>query len=462
MAELQRRTVVLFQPRDACRVMPLGLLQVGSGLREFRVEIVDGRLELAPESRVVELAREAICLGISVPSGRPVAEAFRVTRAARSVRPDLFVVWGGVHASVRPEQCLVLGGADACVKGPGDVPFHAVVEALAEGRTPGPLAGVNRREGDGIVGLPSANEAHIDATSPVEYGLLDLDRHFRLRGVRGIDYCSSRLAADGSWQGLSAERAAAEVVGLARRFRLSEVRVADAEFFGDMPRALAIARSLVVSGMRLRWYARSAARELLKLDAGDWDLLRASGLTRLHVPPENDCGAAGTLGLEDRVEMAKVLRRAGVGGMFSFLLGRAGEDAAIAGRVLDVARSIRGVHGSFETTIRFWGMWPSEERLAIPGHVEPTDAEGWATRDADDGPGAWVSDRVRDMVERRDFYLRRAFERPSRGMGKRLVRWAASARLRTGFYRMDLERRMVELSRRVRGGGRGPEPRCDE
>ncbi len=462
MADLQRRTVVLFQPRDTCRVMPLGLLHVGSGLRDFRVEIVDGRLELAPESRVVELLREAICLGVSVPSGPPVAEAFRVTRAARAARPDLFVVWGGAHASVRPEQCLVPDGADACVKGSGETPFRSMIEALIVGRAPGPLPGVIRREGDGVVGAPVEVEAHIDASPPADYGLLDLDRHFRLRGIRGIDYCSSRLAADGSWQGLAPERVAAEVVGLARRFRLAEVRFADGDFFGDLSRALAIARGIVVSGLRLRWYARSAARGLLGLAVGDWDLLRASGLSRLHVPAPREEGSVPELALEERTDLARLLRRAGIGAAFSFLVGRIGEDPALVGRVLDTARSIRRVHGSFETAVRFWTPWPSDARVAPPGFVEPSDREAWAATDMGENPGAWVPDRIRLAVERRDFYLRRALERPSRGVAKRLVHWAASARLKTGFYRMDLERRMVEFSERIRGGSRGIAPRCDE
>ncbi len=79
----RRRPVILYQPRDEGVRMPLGLLALGSALQDEHVVIVDGRLELAPEARVAELARDADCLGVTVRSGRPLRDAVRVSAAAR-------------------------------------------------------------------------------------------------------------------------------------------------------------------------------------------------------------------------------------------------------------------------------------------------------------------------------------------------------------------------------------------
>ena len=85
----KRRPVVLYQPRDDGSVMPLGLLALGSWLSGEHVVVVDGRFELAPEARIVELARGALCLGVTVRTGAPMREALRVSAAARAARPDL-------------------------------------------------------------------------------------------------------------------------------------------------------------------------------------------------------------------------------------------------------------------------------------------------------------------------------------------------------------------------------------
>ena len=84
----KRRPVVLYQPRDEGSVMPLSLLALGSWLAGEHVVIVDGRFELAPEARVVELARVALCLGVTVRTGAPLREAVRVSAAARAANPS--------------------------------------------------------------------------------------------------------------------------------------------------------------------------------------------------------------------------------------------------------------------------------------------------------------------------------------------------------------------------------------
>ena len=159
--------------------MPLGLLALGSWLEGRHVVIVDGRFELAPEARVVELARHALLLGVSVRSGEPLREALRVSRAARAASPRLPVVWGGPHTLVDPESCFASGVVDACVPGAGEEPLQAAVTALRSGR---PLASVS--------GLRVAGAAAVPPPPPptqlwprADYSLLDVERYFEERGV---------------------------------------------------------------------------------------------------------------------------------------------------------------------------------------------------------------------------------------------------------------------------------------
>jgi hypothetical protein len=59
---------------------------------------------------------------------------------------------------------------------------------------------------------------------------------------------------------------------------------------------------------------------------------------------------------------------------------------------------------------------------------------------------------VRKFVPRYNFYLRHAFEPGEGGFGKRMARRFARLRVRFDFYRFDFERRLVDLSKRVRTG----------
>ena len=132
--------------------MPVGLLRLASCLGEHPVVMVDGRLDLAPEARVADLAREALCLGATVRTGPPIVDALRVSRAARTTNPDLPVIWGGRHATLFPAQCLASGAVDACTLGPGEETFSeaAAAHKLQEENTLGKAGTLVGK----IVGVP--------------------------------------------------------------------------------------------------------------------------------------------------------------------------------------------------------------------------------------------------------------------------------------------------------------------
>jgi len=67
--------IVLYNPKAPGHTLPLGLLHVAAMFPERQVEIVDGRVELAPEARVKELVGDAVCLGVSAWTGAPLLDA---------------------------------------------------------------------------------------------------------------------------------------------------------------------------------------------------------------------------------------------------------------------------------------------------------------------------------------------------------------------------------------------------
>ena len=173
----KRRPVVLYQPRDEGPVMPLSLLALGSWLAGEHVVVVDGRFELAPEARLVELARVALCLGVTVRTGAALREAARVSAAARAANPDLAIVWGGAHATLDPASCLATGIVDACVLGAGEESLAAIVEDLRAGRRVRPRAGL---------ALAGEDPARWEAAPPpatlwprADYSLLDVGAALR-------------------------------------------------------------------------------------------------------------------------------------------------------------------------------------------------------------------------------------------------------------------------------------------
>jgi anaerobic magnesium-protoporphyrin IX monomethyl ester cyclase len=440
-----RRPVVLYQPRDEGVRMPLGLLAVGSALPGEHVVLVDGRLELAPEARVVELARQADCLGVTARTGRPLRDALRVSAAARTANPRLRVIWGGAHASLLPDQCLDSGVVDACVVGAGEEAFRACLAAAREGHSFEGLPGVALR----AWARPRAvAPPRPEATVAARYELLDLERYFEIRGGRRLDYCSSRARPVDNgdrWWALAPERVAAEVGELAERYRPLTVLFQDPDFFSDLPRVEEIARLLLERRPRLGWEVAGRPQELLDAGEETLRLLVESGCRRVHavVPP-----GATLVGNGRRVvlESASLLDRVGLPGRFVLEVDppRPGHDTLSA--AVSVARALTRMGTPFETPLERRHLYPPGD---LPeDEPPPKDLEEWAAREQ----VRWPDRRAEGRLGRRRFYVAEAQRRPGGQPGKRLVHLLARARVRAGFFRWDLERVAVQASALLRTG----------
>ena len=431
----KRRPVVLYQPSDEGSVMPLPLLALGSWLAGEHVVVVDGRFELAPEARIVELARVALCLGVTVRTGAPLREAVRVSAAARAANPDLRIVWGGAHATLDPASCLATGTVDACALGAGEEAMAAAVEDLRAGRHLRPRSGLALPREDGLHWEPATAPATLWPRA--DYSLLDVERHFERRGGRRLDYCSSRGARDGSgWTAIRAERVVAEAQQLAERYRLSEILFHDEDFFGDPERVDEIARGLVEGGERLAWQAGARPEDVVASAPERLRLLADSGCRRIHLEV-----APGVPPRELLMEAGSRLHAAGLAARFVFgvaepLGGFDGIGAAVA-----VARSLCALAGSFETSLRPVGP----PRLRPP---EGLSIEGWA-REAE---APWPDARAERRLARASFFFSEAQRDPGRRLGKHLVRLVALLRVRLGFFGLDIDRLAVEASAILRTG----------
>jgi hypothetical protein len=416
-ASAKRRPVVLYQPRDEGSVMPLGLLALGSWLTGEHVVIVDGRFELAPEARIVELARGALCLGITVRTGSPVREALRVTAAARAARPDLPVVWGGPHASANPAACLGGGAAAACATGAGEEALAAAATALRAGHTLRSVAGLG--DGEGPQAGPASPPAHLWPRA--DYTLLDVERYLERRGARRLDYCSSRGARDGErWMAIRAERVVSEATELAERYRLSEVLFQDEDFFAEPERVEAIARGLVEGEVRLGWQAGARPADVAAASPELLRLLAASGCRRLHL----EIGA-GSAAPDLLLEAGTRLHAAGLRARFVFEVTepRAGRDDLT--KAVSVARSLCAMDGRFETPVR----------------------RAWSA-----GEAPWSDPAAERRLARTSFFFAEAQREPGRRLGKHLLRLLALLRVRLGFFGLDVDRFVVQASAVLRTG----------
>ena len=183
----KRLKIVLYNPQAVFFTMPLALLAIGSELDPnlYEVVTIDARLDPDAEQTVLSHVGDALCLGITVLTGAPISDALLISRSVKRARPDLPVVWGGWHPSMFSKECLLEQSVDVTVRGQGEETFVEIVDRLAHGRSLDDCAGCTVRLSDGTIQEnPARTLAQVDNFRAHDYGLIPVERYFRLKGKR--------------------------------------------------------------------------------------------------------------------------------------------------------------------------------------------------------------------------------------------------------------------------------------
>jgi anaerobic magnesium-protoporphyrin IX monomethyl ester cyclase len=460
-AATRRAKVVLYNPRAVFYTMPLALMAIGSELdpEHYEVVIVDGRLEPDPERAVLSHIDGALCLGVTVLTGAPIADAMLISRVAKRARPDLPVVWGGWHPSMFARECLQEPSVDITVRGQGEETFSEIVRRIAAGCSLEGCAGCTVRLADGsICENPPRPLAPVDKFRAHDYGLIPVERYFRLKGKRQLDYissqgcafrcafCSDPFVYGRKWVGLEPTRMALRLKELWDRYRFDDVNFQDETFFTRARRVQALADRLVESGMKITWAATMRADQGVRLPEEVWARCKQSGLRRLLVGVESGSDEMlrrirKDIRIEQVFHTARQMLKYGIAGHFPFIVGFPDESDASIQATLDCAKRLRSLSPDFLTPIYYFKPYPGSELVieaVARGFRLPDSLEAWSTFDYVAGlPGPWVSPQKFRLIERFKFFHELAWKRASRRT--RALQQLARYRCSRDEYRWPVE-----------------------
>jgi anaerobic magnesium-protoporphyrin IX monomethyl ester cyclase len=456
-----RLKIVLYNPKAVFFTMPLALLAIGSELdpERYEVIIVDGRLDADAEATVASHARDALCLGVTVLTGAPISDALCISRAAKRARADLPVIWGGWHPSMFGIECLAEPCVDVTVQGQGEATFADIVQRLADGRSLEGCAGCMVRMPDGRV--------HKNGPRPLlslekfrlhDYGLIDVERYFQLKGKRQLDYissqgcnfrcafCSDPYVYGRQWVALGPQQVAASLQDLWQRYRFTDVNFQDETFFTRRERIEALAKGMLEARLAVTWAATMRADQGIRLPEEVWRLCKKSGLRRLLVGVESGDEAMlkrirKDITLKQVFHTAEHMRDLGIAGIFPFIVGFPDESDAGVNATIACAKRLRAMSADFETPIFYFKPYPGSAivlEAVSKGFRLPDTLAEWAQFDYVAGlPGPWVTRATYQLIERFKFFQELAWERAS--LGRRLLQRLARYRCRRDDYRWPVE-----------------------
>lgn len=457
------KLVLLYNPRSEFYAMPLGLLAIASALdsRFFTVRIVDGRLHADAHNRVLELADSALCIGMTVFTGPPIRDALDLAIKIKRRRAELPVIWGGWHPSILPQQCLQSGCVDIVVTGQGEASFAEIVQRLDSGASLNGCRGSFIIENGQSIDNGPRPFKDINAFPAANYNLLALETYFRKKGIRQIDYSSSRgclyqctFCADpqvygGRWSGLEPRRVLDELLDLHARCSFDEVFFLDDDLFANPKRLVEICRLLGHENPGFGWKGTARADELCRMNEEALADLRRSGCQRINVGAES--GSQTVLDLVKKrcrvaqlVDAGKKCRRHGIKLAYSFMAGFPGEPEEALDQTVALIRSLKEIDPDFETPIYFYAPYPG---TALAGELERAGwhpherLEDWCNFDIRKKRCPWTSARYAKKVQNLNFYIQKAYPgNGRRGILRQTAGIMARWRLEHGTLEWPIER----------------------
>ena len=457
-----RQKVILYNPRSVFYTMPLALLALGSYVdpEKYEIKILDGRID--DEDAVLDACKDAICFGVTVLTGAPIHDALHITRKAKQRYPKLVTIWGGWHPSLFPHETLSEASVDMVVNGQGEIPFAALLDAIINKNDLNKINGIFFKKGDHVIATAPQPLHEINDFPKLNYDLLHVEKYFKLKGRRQLDYISSQgcrfrcsFCADPfmykrGWYGFSPQRMAEELEELWKKYQFDDVNFQDETFFTSRDRVEGIAKEILQRGLQFTWFGTMRADQGSRMDDPLYKLCKRSGLRKVMIGVE-----AGSqemmdwmkkdIKIEQVYESAEKCLRNGIAIIFNIILGFPHETESSIDESLRVARELRKMSPDFELGIFYFKPYPGNaiaDQLLQEGYRFPNGLEEWAKFDYVGSSNDWINKEQYERIEAFKFYQRIGWNRSQvlLSLVKKLAQW----RCRKNNYSFPVEKMVYE------------------
>jgi anaerobic magnesium-protoporphyrin IX monomethyl ester cyclase len=291
----KKRTVLLVFPgkyKAPDPQIPLSLLHIASPLQlaGYNVRILDMRVENWRDFNV----GEPVFVGISCMSGLQIRYGLEFARKVRSKKPDVPIIWGGVHPSLLPEQTAASEFVDVVVRGEGDMVVADLADALSSGEPLDKVRGITFKVNGAFRSTSDAETINMDEI-PVElpFDLLQLDKYpflktgrIHIQTSRGCPhrcgFCYNILFNKHAWRGKSAKRVLDEIEFLVQKFPQTKIiDPVDDNFFVDKKRVEDFCNGAISRGIKVAWRANCRFDYLSTYEEDFLKLLEKAGCVEL-------------------------------------------------------------------------------------------------------------------------------------------------------------------------------------
>jgi anaerobic magnesium-protoporphyrin IX monomethyl ester cyclase len=270
--------VLLLRPaaekKSMARVLPLGLLAIGSVLKRagHQVKILDLRISNSPDEELdaVMNSFDPQVVGIGVMTIE-CKYGFIDAAKVKKINPDVTVIFGGPHCSHEPQFILNDSNVDLMVSGEGDLTIVELIETLEKGKDVASVPGIAYKKNGSYLRTAERPVIRDLDTIDQEYDLIDLERYFNFqssmdffpvfRNKRFIPLVTSRGCPfkctychdifDKSIQYRSPEAVVNEIEYLIKVYGIREFHIVDDVFNVNMKRAKIVLDAIIKRNLNI-------------------------------------------------------------------------------------------------------------------------------------------------------------------------------------------------------------------
>jgi len=399
---------------------PMGLLSIASLLHKkgFQVKIIDACVN---PDYLEELAQaidnDPVFVGISAMTAQ-LHNALQIAEFVRQRRPEIPLVWGGIHPTLFPEQTCQDALVDVVVRGQGEYTALELAEAFSVSKDGGSLSnirGIAFQRGDEVILTPPRPYSDLNELPFPNYDLLDVERYVhQYVGPNGdtkrtltlntgigclfrCTFCVNPILFKRRYFGKTAERVLDEIGFVLERYGAEYIVFLDEDFFTDRRRLHAIVKGIQERGYKVDWYANVRASYFSPTYLSDEFLtqLKGAGCKRLAMGVESgsqrvlDEVLKKDIRLEQVERAARLCHKHGIITGYSFMIGVPGETKPEMLKTLQFMQKLKKIHPEcYFFGPQVFRPYPGSElydKCLRYGFEEPTRLQDWVQAISEEG-----------------------------------------------------------------------------
>ena len=288
--------------------LPYALLAVGTPLDRngHDVTIVDQQIHPDWRARLeAALAGEPpVCLGVSSMTGWQIKGGIEAAGIVRARRPEVPIVWGGVHPSLTPEQSLEDDLVDVVVVGEGERTMPDLVQAFETGRDLGSVWGIAFKSADGSCTTTEPRDPFpMDDLTDLSFRLFDTERYVitnQHTGRRSLSvltskgcghtcaYCYNIRFNQKRFRAMGPDRVLDTLRRMVRDFDLGAFYLLDDNFFQNRDRVRRICEGILGEGLDILFNNANCRVDYVARYSVDFlKLIKRAGIRELRLGIES-------------------------------------------------------------------------------------------------------------------------------------------------------------------------------